>query len=64
MYKLIHNLKLGKDLKDALGEHVTADPIADAENEVKAWAKAKKIEIEQLKSQEKFRREFLSNVSH
>ncbi|UXD69195.1 ATP-binding protein [Sphingobacterium faecium] len=64
MYKLIHNLKLGKDLKDALGEHVTADPIGDAENEVKAWAKAKKIEIEQLKSQEKFRREFLSNVSH
>lgn len=42
MYKLIHNLKLGKDLKDALGEHVTADPIGDAENEVKAWAKAKK----------------------
>lgn len=64
MYKLIHNLKLGKDLKDALGEHVTADPIRDAENEVKAWAKAKKIEIEQLRSQEKFRREFLSNVSH
>lgn len=64
MYKLIHNLKLGKDLKDALGEHVTADPITDAENEVKAWAKDKKNEIEQLKSQEKFRREFLSNVSH
>ncbi|UIR55830.1 ATP-binding protein [Sphingobacterium sp. SRCM116780] len=64
MYKLIHNLKLGKDLKDALGEQMTADPITDAENEVKAWAKAKKNEIEQLKSQEKFRREFLSNVSH
>lgn len=64
MYKLIHNLKLGKDLKDALGEHVTADPIGDAEKEVKAWAIAKRTEIEQLKSQEKFRREFLSNVSH
>jgi len=64
MYKLIHNLKLGKDLKDAIGEHVSEDPITDAENEVKAWAKDKKNEIEQLKSQEKFRREFLSNISH
>ncbi len=64
MYKLIHNLKLGKDLKDAIGEHISEDPITDAENEVKAWAKDKKNEIEQLKSQEKFRREFLSNISH
>ena len=64
IYKLIHNLKLGKDLKDALGEYVSADPINDVEQEVKEWAKDKKIEIETLKSQEKFRREFLSNVSH
>lgn len=64
MYKLIHNLKLGKDLKDAIGEHISEDPITDAENEVKAWAKDKKNEIEQLRSQEKFRREFLSNISH
>ena len=56
IYKLIHNLKLGKDLKDALGEYVSADPINDVEQEVKEWAKDKKIEIETLKSQEKFRR--------
>ena len=64
IYKLIHNLKLGKDLKDALGEYVSTDPINDVEHEVKEWAGAKKQEIDLLKKQEQFRREFLSNVSH
>ncbi|RZK67736.1 MAG: sensor histidine kinase, partial [Pedobacter sp.] len=64
IYKMIHNLKLGKDLKDALGEYVSADPINDVEQEVKEWAGAKKREIEVLRKQEQFRREFLSNVSH
>ena len=41
IYKLIHNLKLGKDLKDALGEYVSADPINDVELEVKEWARHK-----------------------
>src|ERR1700741_3570798 len=39
IYKLIHNLKLGRDLRDALGDHVSADPINDVEKEVKEWAK-------------------------
>lgn len=64
IYKLIHNLKLGKDLKDALGEYVSPDPINDVEQEVKEWARDKKTEIEDLKKQEKFRKEFLSNISH
>lgn len=64
IYKLIHNLKLGRDLKDALGEYVSSDPITDVEQEVKEWARDKKTEIDQLKEQEKFRREFLSNISH
>ncbi|TWR30559.1 sensor histidine kinase [Mucilaginibacter pallidiroseus] len=64
IYKLIHNLKLGRDLRDALGEHVTADPINDVEQEVKEWARLKKMEIDDLKKQEKFRRDFLSNISH
>jgi len=64
IYKLIHNLKLGRDLKDALGEYVSADPINDVEQEVKEWARDKKSEIDKLKEQEKFRREFLSNISH
>lgn len=64
IYKLIHNLKLGKDLKEALGEYVSSDPINDVENVVKEWAGAKKMEIDLLKKQEQFRKEFLSNVSH
>lgn len=64
VYKLIHNLKLGKELKDALGDHKSDDPIGDAEREVRDWAKQKTIEINQLKAQEKFRKEFLSNISH
>lgn len=64
VYKLIHNLKLGKELKSALGDHITEDPIADAEREVRAWAKQKTTEIDQLRAQEKFRKEFLANISH
>ncbi|GAB2703554.1 ATP-binding protein [Mucilaginibacter koreensis] len=64
IYKLIHNLKLGNDLRDALGEHISNDPINDVEQEVKNWAREKKSEIDELKRQEKFRREFLSNISH
>jgi two-component system phosphate regulon sensor histidine kinase PhoR len=55
---------LGKELKDALGDHKSEDPIGDAEKEVRDWAKQKTIEINQLKAQEKFRKEFLSNISH
>lgn len=64
VYKLIHNLKLGKELKDALGDHITDDPLTDAEREVRAWAKQKTTEINQLRAQEKFRKEFLANISH
>ncbi|RYY33249.1 MAG: sensor histidine kinase [Sphingobacteriaceae bacterium] len=64
IYKQIHNLKLGRDLRDAIGEHVSADPINDVEHEVEEWASQKKTEIEELRKQEKFRREFLSNISH
>src|ERR1700743_627214 len=64
IYKLIHNLKLGRDLRDALGEHISADPINDVEQEVKEGAKEKKTEIDELRKQEKFRRDFLSNISH
>jgi len=64
IYKLIHNLKLGRDLRDALGEQLSSDPINDVEKEVNEWAKEKKTEIDELRRQEKFRRDFLSNISH
>lgn len=64
IYKLIHRLKLGEGLKVALDGHVSSDPINDVQEEVRQWAIDKKLEIEALKDQEKFRREFLNNVSH
>src|SRR5690606_38205750 len=64
VYKLIHNLKLGKDLKNALGQQINDDPLADAEREVRDWAKQKASEINKLKEQAQFRKEFLSNISH
>src|SRR5690606_17038883 len=39
-------------------------PINDVERQVRDWAKEKKREIDALKDQEKFRREFLANISH
>lgn len=64
VYKLIRNLKMDKGLKDALGEKITNDPIGDAEREVKDWAKQRVSEIDKLREQAKFRKEFLSNISH
>lgn len=64
IYKLIHNLKLGKELKDALGDQLSDDPISDAEREVRIWAKEKATEIDKLKVQAQYRKEFLSNISH
>lgn len=64
IYKQIHHLKLGKELKETLEEYRSDDPLNDVEHQVKEWASEKRNEIETLKKQEKFRREFLSNVSH
>lgn len=64
IYKLIRSLKLGKDMKVVLAEHASEDPIQSAEQEVRDWARQKSSEIDQLKAQEKYRREFLSNISH
>lgn len=51
-------------MKEVLAEHASDDPIKSAEKEVRDWASQKSTEIDQLKAQEKFRREFLSNISH
>lgn len=64
IYKLIRSLKLGKEMKEVLAEHASDDPILSAEKEVRDWASQKSSEIDQLKAQEKYRREFLSNISH
>lgn len=55
LYRTIHTQK------------ILNEPIYDlnkVEKEVKQWVKEKQIEIEHLKDTEKFRREFIGNVSH
>ncbi len=64
VYKLIYNLKRDKDLKSAMGDYITDDPITDVEEQVKDWARDKKKEIDQLKLLAKYRKEFLANLSH
>jgi len=64
IYKLIYNLKMDKDLKSAIGEYVSDDPLNDVEQQVKDWARDKKTEIENLQKVAKYRKEFLANISH
>ncbi|MCS6982172.1 MAG: ATP-binding protein [Flavobacteriales bacterium] len=65
VYKTIHQMKLGKkkeDLRKKLdsGE----DIISDVKKEVEEWEKDKAAEIDALKKEEKFRREFIGNLAH
>lgn len=64
IYKLISNLKIDKDLKQALGNTISDDPIKQIEKEVTEWAQSKTVEIETLKKNAQYRKEFLGNLSH
>lgn len=64
IYKSIHSLKLGRDDGKVFGDHLSDNPVEDVEKEVEDWAILKKRETENLREMEKFRREFLANVSH
>lgn len=62
IYKTIHNLKTGKNVTEQV---LTEDRFLDTlEQEVKEYGTRKSAEIEELKRMERFRREFLGNVSH
>ena len=59
LYKNIHNLKTPK-------QKVLTNSkwLETAEKEVEKWAEDQKNEMENLKNQETYRRDFLGNVSH
>lgn len=63
IYKTIHSLKLSKEeKKDKL---IYNDNVFDeVGEEVKSWATERTAEINTLRKQEIYRREFLANVSH
>lgn len=62
IYKTIHSLNYSENnLRRELEEK---DIIKDVQNDVMFWAKQKTKEITQLRRLEKYRREFLGDVSH
>jgi len=63
IYKTIHSLKLdpSKKFKSVDGDDHIID---DVEKDVALWAQDRQKEIDQLKTLENYRREFLGNVSH
>ncbi|HWB64181.1 MAG TPA: ATP-binding protein [Chitinophagales bacterium] len=64
VYKIIHQFKLSKSLKESIGDISTDDPLSEMESQVKVWVTDKSREIEDLKKLEQFRKEFLANLSH
>lgn len=61
IYNTIHNLNVsGTEIKEKEEESI----IQTAEKEVINWAEEKKKEITHLKDMEKYRKEYLGNVSH
>jgi len=65
IYKTIHNQKLQKFSQFSFNEiSRIKDPVSDVSEEVLEWAVNQKQEIDQLKQNEIFRKEFLGNVSH
>ncbi|SMO46494.1 sensor histidine kinase [Solitalea koreensis] len=65
IYKSIHQLKTKKSdplLPPLFG--IIEDPISEVTKDVLKWAEDQTVEIEQLKKNEEFRKEFLGNVSH
>ncbi len=64
IYKTIHNLKLTRGEKKSSRVNLKDDVLGNVDREVNEWASLKKNEIEELRQQENFRREFLGNVSH
>jgi two-component system phosphate regulon sensor histidine kinase PhoR len=63
IYKTIHSLKRTKNVTKK-NVSLDTDIISNVRQEVLDWAKDNRLEIERLEGLEKFRREFIGNVSH
>ena len=62
IYKTIHNINLSEE--NISGMMDDRDVMKDVQDDVLSWAKRKTNEIAQLRQLEKYRKEFLGNVSH
>lgn len=64
VYKIIHQFKLSKSLKESIGDTLGDDPLSEMETQVKDYVMHNKRELEDLRKLEQFRKEFLGNLSH
>ncbi len=64
IYKNIHRFKTESQSLHQVLENNNQDPIAEVGKEVMDWMKENRREVNQLKEQASYRREFLGNVSH
>lgn len=64
VYKIIHQFKLSKSLKESIGDTLGDDPLTEMETQVKDYVLNNSRELEDLRKLEKFRKEFLGNLSH
>ncbi len=62
LYRSIRKGKITKE--NDFKFNITDDVIANAEKETELWTEERNKEIEKLKEQEEFRREFLGNLAH
>ncbi|MBE0648788.1 MAG: sensor histidine kinase [Bacteroidales bacterium] len=62
IYKSIHNIKRKKD--EGRHQRIDSRLLDEVNQEVEEWQLEKSEEIEQLRQLEKYRREFIGNVSH
>jgi len=64
IYKNIHRFKTESSSINEVLENKNQDPIEEVGKEVMDWMKENRREVNQLKEQASYRREFLGNVSH
>jgi two-component system phosphate regulon sensor histidine kinase PhoR len=64
VYKIIHQFKLSKSLKESIGDALGDDPLSEMETQVKDYVLNNRRELEDLRKLEQFRKEFLGNLSH
>jgi two-component system phosphate regulon sensor histidine kinase PhoR len=62
IYKTIFSTKIRKGTKEKISR--SPDMLGEVREQVMSWAEDKEKEVEKLKVQENFRREFLGNLAH
>lgn len=62
IYKIIHNQKIPKEINPK--ETIKATSLEEVNAEVEAWGEDRRREMDKLREMEKYRREYIGNISH